>query len=58
MPRMGRHSNVTEDSDDDDDADGDEKQDFENFHSVDVLNVTAYSAMAVGRNTYLPFSSS
>ena len=53
---MGRHQNVTEDSDGD--CDGDEKQDFEYFHSVDVLNVTAYSVMAVGRNTYLPFSSS
>ena len=56
---MGRHQNITEDSDGvDGDNDGDEKQDFEYFHSVDVLNVTAYSVMAVGRNTYLPFSSS
>jgi hypothetical protein len=46
---MGRHQDITEDSD----SDGVEKQDFEYFHSVDILNVTAYSFMAVGKNTYL-----
>ena len=52
---MRRHQNVTEDSDGDGDGDGDDKQDFEYFHSEDVLNVTAYSVMAVGRNTYSYF---
>ena len=48
---MVRQQNVTEDSD----GDGDEKQDFEYFHYVDVLNVSAYSVMAVGKKTCLAF---